>query len=437
MRESLRARLLVWHTVTTALVVAVFGAAVCYLAWRDRLTDIDAALAARAAMLAGAVRPAGGDRVDVLLGPPLPPGPYAHAIWTADGRLLDRAGTSLVARPDAPGLRTREGRRERTVVAASGVRIVVSRDLAPVRQAIWTLAARLALVGAGVLAISMALGWLLAGRMLAPLARIAATARRMMAGDLAARVPAAGESTELDQIGRALNGAFDRLQAAIDRQQRFTADASHELRTPLTALSTETQWALARERTHEEWRRSLGVCARAAARMQAVVERLLAVARGAAAANARVAVRLDRLAAEAASDLAPLADRRGVTVRIAAPTLAVVGDPDRLREALTNVVANAIHYNREAGDVVVVGRRLGGQIEVAVTDTGGGIDPDDLPYVFDAFYRGRHARRQDPSGAGLGLAVTRAIVEHHGGVVHCASRPGRGTCVTISVPAPG
>jgi signal transduction histidine kinase len=171
--------------------------------------------------------------------------------------------------------------------------------------------------------------------------------------------------------------------------------------------------------------------------MQAVVERLLAVARGAAAANARVAVRLDRLAAEAASDLAPLADRRGVTVRIAAPTLAVVGDPDRLREALTNVVANAIHYNREAGDVVVVGRRLGGQIEVAVTDTGGGIDPDDLPYVFDAFYRGRHARRQDPSGAGLGLAVTRAIVEHHGGVVHCASRPGRGTCVTISVPAPG
>ncbi len=435
MRESLRARLLVWHTVTTALVVAVFGSAVCYLAWRDRVTDIDAALAARAAMLAHAVRPAGGDRVDVLLGPPLPPGPYEHAIWTVDGRLLDRAGTSLVAWPDAPGLRTHEGRRERTVVAASGVRIVVSRDLAPVRQAVWALAARLALVGAGVVAISMAFGWLLAGRLLAPLARIAATARRMMAGDLAARVPAAGERTELDQIGRALNGAFDRLQAAIDRQRRFTADASHELRTPLTALSTETQWALARDRTHDEWRRSLGVCARAAARMQAVVERLLAVARGTAASDARVAVRLDRLAAEAASDLASLADHRSVAVRVVVPALPVVGDPDRLREALTNVVANAIHYNHEAGDVVVVGRRSGGQVEVAVADTGAGIDPDDLPYVFDAFYRGQHARRQDPSGAGLGLAVTRAIVERHGGVVRCASHPGRGTCVTISVPA--
>jgi signal transduction histidine kinase len=435
MRESLRGRLLVWHTVTTTLVVAVFGAAVCYLAWRDRLTDIDAALGARAAMLASAVRPAGGDRVDVLLGPPLPPGPYEHAIWTADGRLLDRSGASLVALPDAPGLRTREGRRERTVVAASGVRVVVSRDLAPVRQAIWALAARLAIVGAGVLALSIAIGWLLAGRMLAPLARIAGTARRMMAGDLAARVPVAGGGTELDEIGRALNGAFDRLQAAIDRQQRFTADASHELRTPLTALSTETQWALARERTHEEWRRSLGVCARAAARMQAVVERLLAVARGTTAADARVAVRLDRLAAEAAFDLAALAGHRGVTVRVAVPVLPVVGDPDRLREALTNVVANAIHYNRPHGHIAVVGRRCDGQAEVAVADTGTGIDPDDLPYVFDAFYRGQHARRQDPHGAGLGLAVTRAIVERHGGVVRCASRPGHGTCVTISVPA--
>jgi signal transduction histidine kinase len=304
-----------------------------------------------------------------------------------------------------------------------------------VRQAIWALAARLAIVGAGVLALSIAIGWLLAGRMLAPLARIAGTARRMMAGDLAARVPVAGGGTELDEIGRALNGAFDRLQAAIDRQQRFTADASHELRTPLTALSTETQWALARERTHEEWRRSLGVCARAAARMQAVVERLLAVARGTTAADARVAVRLDRLAAEAAFDLAALAGHRGVTVRVAVPVLPVVGDPDRLREALTNVVANAIHYNRPHGHIAVVGRRCDGQAEVAVADTGTGIDPDDLPYVFDAFYRGQHARRQDPHGAGLGLAVTRAIVERHGGVVRCASRPGHGTCVTISVPA--
>jgi heavy metal sensor kinase len=441
MRESLRARLLLWHISILATVIVSYGGALCYLTWRARLSDVDASLTSRALVLERALEPAADGTFDFNL-PPVEPAdgdavPIYHVLWNGVGDLIDRTDPDLpVPPPLMPGVRSRAGNREFSVQTPAGAWILVGRSLADVRAEIWALATTLLVLGASVLALSIAAGWLLAGRTLAPIHRISSTARRMIEGDLAARIPVDRVETELGQMARALNDAFDRLQASIDRQRRFTADASHELRTPLATLSTELQWAQAHERSPEEYRETLEVCARASGRMLSIVERLLALVRAEAGVVDRaVPVLLDALVEQVAGDLEPLASSRRVTLSTETAPVATTGDPDRLRDAVTNVVANAIRYNVDGGRVAVALRPVEDEVELTVTDTGVGIGPDDLPRIFDPFFRADPARSRDAGGAGLGLAVSRAIVERHGGRISCRSEPGRGTTMTIRLPA--
>ena len=286
------------------------------------------------------------------------------------------------------------------------------------------------------LALSLIAGWLFAGRALSPITRISGTARRMMQGDLSARIPVERVETELGQVAGALNGAFDRLQASLDRQRRLSADVSHELRTPLATVSAEVQWALGRERSIDAYRESLAVCRRAAGRMQAIVERLLTLARVETLTNRDVSVpvRLDEIVRRAVGDLAPQAGARSVTVNVETIPVGVTGDPDRLLEALTNVVANAIAYNGLEGHVTVTMREHEGWAAVSIADTGIGISPSDLELVFDPFFRADHARSRDAGGAGLGLTLTRSIVERHRGQIVCTSEHGKGSVFTIRLP---
>ena len=238
MFESLRARLLVWYTAILAIVIAVFGAAVCYLAWRTRVADVDAILWTRAQALAAALQPAAAGTFDLVL-PAEPangrtPSPIDHVLWNAAGHPIDRSNPDVdVPLPVSPGARTRDGRREVVLAAASGVTVLVGRDLADIRAEIWSLAGAIAPVGVAALALSLAGGWWLVGRALTPIDRISRTAGEMVGGNFAARIPIDRVETELGHLARALNEAFDRLHASLERQQRFTADASHELRTPL------------------------------------------------------------------------------------------------------------------------------------------------------------------------------------------------------------
>src|SRR5262249_36559158 len=152
----------------------------------------------------------------------------------------------------------------------------------------------------------------------------------------------------------ALNSAFDQLHGAMERQQHFTADASHELRTPLATLTAETEWALGRSRTADDYRGSLAICQRAAARMQQVVERLLASARGEHKGPAApdAAVDLAALVNDAVDALRPLADKRQIGIRSTVAAATVTGDRDRLADAVGNVLANAVEYNRDGGTIV-------------------------------------------------------------------------------------
>jgi signal transduction histidine kinase len=438
MVESLRGRLLIWHTAIVTAVVAIFGGTICYLVWRAGVTDIDAALDARAATLASALQPAGRGTFDLTLSPAAAAeSTIYHALWAGDGTPIDWSlDGDAIPRPAAAGIRTRDGRRELTVFSPAGAVILVGRPLDDLRRDIWALAALLLAAGGAVLALSLVAGWLFVGGALSPITRINRTARRMMQGDLSARIPVGRVETELGQLAGALNGAFDRLQASLDRQRRLTADVSHELRTPLATVSAEVQWALGRERARDEYRESLAVCRRAATRMQAIVERLLTLARVETLTNRDVAVtvRLDEIVRCAVADLAPQAATRNIAVTVELTPVSVTGDPDRLLEAITNVMANAVAYNVPNGEIRVTMREHDRIAEVEISDTGVGISPADLPLVFDPFFRAEYARTRDAGGAGLGLTLTRSIVERHDGRVECRSEPHRGTTFTITLP---
>jgi signal transduction histidine kinase len=438
MTTSLRGRLLLWYTTMAAVVMIVFGTIVCYLAWRAELTDLDAALRSRAGTLAAGVRPAGPDTFDLTLPPDAAealPASY-YVVWTPSGALID---TSNVARGlpegNAEGFGTADGHREFTRRAA-GAYVLVGVPLDTLWSGILNLAATMALVGVAALAVSFVGGWFLVGRALVPVGRINDTARAMVDGDFTARIPVEHLDTELWQLARALNEAFDRLHAALERQRRFTADASHELRTPLALVATESEWALRRDRQLDEYRRSLEVCQRASSRMQGVVERLLALARAESRTqrDAQMPVRLDEITASVVRDLRSLSDARGLSVTLEMVPVTCLGDHDRLVDAVTNVVGNAIHYNVPDGHIRIAVRDSGAHAEIVVSDTGIGISAEHLPHIFEPFFRADAARTRAVGGSGLGLAVTRATVMRHGGDATCTSEPGRGTSVRIRLP---
>lgn len=436
---SLRSRLLFWHGLTLVLVMIVFGTIVCYLAWRARLTDVDDVLRMRAALLTSGLQPVAENAFDLTMPPQSGSVPEAlyHAVWAPDGTLIDSSGAhvDLTAVP-APGVRTRAGRREVTVSAAGGAVVLVGHALDELRAEIGLLATTMGGVGLIVAALSLIAGASLVGRTLRPVTRIDATARAMMDGDLAARIPIDRVDTELGQLATALNEAFGRLHEALERQRRFTANASHELRTPLATMLAEIAWALGHERDAIAYRGSLEVCQRAATRMHAIVGRLLTLARAEAMADQPPVGQIDlgECATTIARELRPLAAARGIELTVESESIACRAEPDRLAEAISNVVVNAITYSASGGQVCIGVRASGQHAEVVVEDSGMGISQQDLPHVFEPFFRGEGARQRAPEGAGLGLAVAQATVTRFGGSITCVAKADRGATVTMTLP---
>jgi signal transduction histidine kinase len=406
MLSPLRVRLLAWYSLILTLVIATFAVTAGYLLWRSMVADVDERLQASAAGLAQGLRPAaeGGFDLDLPLeyqptdaiGPAAAapaPSPTYYAIWNAAGDVVDRSAVAFeIVRPSAPGLRTRDGRRELTVAAAGGALVLVGRDLAETREAVQAFAGIAVVAGLGALLIAVGGGWFL--------------------------------------------GAFSRLQRALESQRRFTTDASHELRTPLATMAAETEWALARPRTADEYRESVETCRRAMERMTRVVDRLLTLARADhdAIRLQRAPVPLEPVVREAVGLVYPLATRRGITIETKIDTATVEGDRERLTELVTNLCSNAVEYNRDGGRVTIEVWPEGGEACMRVTDSGLGISADDLPRIFERFYRPDASRDRHTGGAGLGLAIAKWIVDAHGGRITCSSTPGEGTAMLIRLP---
>jgi signal transduction histidine kinase len=227
------------------------------------------------------------------------------------------------------------------------------------------------------------------------------------------------------------------VQQAFDQMRRFMADAAHELRTPITVLRSRAEVAQQRAREPEAYAAALADIEREAARMGTVVDELLTLARADAGGRAvrRERCFLDDVVLDAVHAAQPLAERRGVRLEVGTlEEAAVLGEPELLRQAALIVLDNALKYTPAGGAVTVTVSAAGGGRVLAVRDTGVGIAPDVLPHVFERFYRGGPAEEREP-GAGLGLAIAQWIADVHGAEIAIHSEVGRGTEVTLRVPA--
>jgi two-component system OmpR family sensor kinase len=368
---------------------------------------------------------------------------FYYAIWRRDGELLLRS-TNAPASVSRPLKLERGGEaqplnrgvfREIAIAFPPGESILVGRnissEIAELRRFAWTLAG----VGCGILLLGLAGGWILAGRAIRPISDISETAVKISAGDLSQRINAADTENELGQLASVLNATFSRLEAAFGQQKQFATDAAHELRTPVSVLLTQTQGILNREHSEEEYREALAACQRAAQRMRRLIESLLELARldaGQEPMN-RITFDLGQTVREAAQTLHPLADESQVKIHCDVPALECIGDPERLGQVISNLLANAIYYNKKDGTVEVTGAREHSSITLRLRDTGQGIAPEDLPRIFERFYRAEKSRSAGHSG--LGLAICKAIVDAHGGSITVTSQPGSGSEFLVRLPS--
>jgi len=317
-----------------------------------------------------------------------------------------------------------------------GGSVHVGCTVAPELRELRLVALNLVLVGGVILLLGLTGGWWLAGRAIRPIEDISATAARISDGDLSRRISLAETQTELGRLAAVLNATFARLEAAFAQQKQFTSDAAHELRTPVSVMLTQTQLSLSRERHPAEYRQTIETCQRAAQRMRRLIESLLALARLDAGQEPIKHLSLDLAAVtrECTELVRPLAEERGITLVLETQPAGCAGDSERLAQVVTNLLTNAIQYNRPNGEVRVATRLEDQTALLTVRDTGAGIPAEDLPRVFERFYRSDKSRTT--GGNGLGLSICQAIITAHGGSIEVASEPGAGTTFTVRLPAP-
>jgi heavy metal sensor kinase len=290
--------------------------------------------------------------------------------------------------------------------------------------------------GAGVLLLGLAGGWWMATRAIRPIQDISTTAAKISAGDLSQRIETGEAESELGQLAGVLNSTFARLDAAFAQQKQFTSDAAHELRTPVSVILTQIQSALTRERSGPEYRETLEACQRAAQRMRRLIESLLELARFDAGQQPLKQMPFDlaAVARDCAELVQPLAEERGVVIFSELPEAKCQGDSERVGQVVTNLLTNAVNYNRRGGEVWVRTRLINGSVELSVADSGPGIPEEHLPKIFDRFYRVDTARTSAQGRSGLGLAICKAIVEAHGGSIAVANRSGGGAEFSVRLP---
>jgi len=340
--------------------------------------------------------------------------PFGYA--TLD--LTEGGGLRLLTRPIV--------RSDRTVATLS-----VGESLASVQRAQQGVIKALLLAGSLTLAAAILLGAALAARIVRPLRRMARTAARVDAGDLAPRIHAQGPQDEIHVLADAFDHMLDRLEEAFAGQRAFVADASHELRTPLTVIRGQLE-VLSRQAapSAEDVRRTERIARAELVRMERLVDDLLVLARADEGALVQLRdVELDPFVRDLFHSLTTTADRHFELTGEVDGTLHA--DPDRLAQALHNLARNAIEHTTDGGLVRLRVTAVGAALEMAVEDDGPGIPESERTRVFDRFHRAETDRR---SGSGLGLSIVRAIAEAHCGSVNASSSPEGGARVAIVLP---
>lgn len=295
------------------------------------------------------------------------------------------------------------------------------------------------LIGSGI-AIALVLGTIgglwITGSALTPLRRMVATCRRLSSGDLGERVNLPHRKDEVGQLAAAFDDMADRIEATFAAQKRFTADAAHELRTPLTALGGSLEVLMRGSQDDPAAaNRLIQGMHREVLRLGRLSEQLLDMSR----LDAPMAlnyqdIRLARFFEEFASQAEHLAREHEIVLEKGPPETTLHADPDTVKQALFNLADNAAQHTPPGGKVRLGWGEGNGSIEVWVADEGEGIQPDNLPYIFEPFYRGDRSRSRRRGGTGLGLALVKTIAKSHGGEVHVESEEGKGSRFTMTLP---
>ena len=427
-----------------AAMAAVLAAMSLFLVLRLRASldeTIDEGLQRRAAAGAAAIGSGEGE-VTQLLGPEgrvrvaSPAGLRSPLLEREELARAARSPLGLV-RDAVPGVEGRVRLRAAPVAAAraGGGRaiLVVGASLEERDEAVSELVRELLVIAPVALLLASLGGYGLATAALRPVERMRTEAAAVSGPQPGRRLTVPPRRDEIARLGETLNEMLARLEASLERERGFVADASHELRTPLAALQAELELALRRPRTREELDAALASAADETDRLVRLTEDLLVLARaderGLPLRTAALSVR--ELLALVADAFRARAEAAGRPIQVEAPeSLTVVGDLVRLEQALHNLVDNALRHGGGAVVLRAVDREL--QVELHVLDSGPGIPPDFLPRMFERFTRVDEAR--SGGGAGLGLAIVDVIARAHGGSAHASSRSEGGTDVWLSLP---
>ncbi len=416
--------------------------------------SLDQNLRLRAQDLAALVRQPGASLESAGGGPFIESGESYAQLVAADGHVLDatrplgrrpllaadelaaaRRGTIFADRDSVPGL-DEPSRLLATPVTRGGAALVlvVGATREDRAETLASLRYELLVVGPIALALATLAGYALAGISLRPVESMRSRAESISAATPGERLPVPQTGDEIERLGETLNAMLARLEAALQRERDFVADAGHELRTPLALLRTELELALRHAETSEELREAVRASAHEVDRLAQLAEDLLLIARSD---QGKLSLRLELVqASEVVSSVARRfewrAQEEGRRLAVEAPPgCSLRGDRIRLEQALGNLVDNALRHG--SGDVHLRASQSDGVVEFHVSDDGEGFPPEYLENAFERFSRPDQAR--SGGGSGLGLSIVRVIAEAHGGSAHVKQEPGQGAEVWIAVPA--
>lgn len=452
--SSIRVRLTAWYAVVLTAMMIVYATTTFVSVRHEFLEQLDDRLHEDLEAAEAQLTPTADGRVAWTSAPH----PDAHGdeaavyeVWSAAGEPLHRSGAGVTLPPLAlasvgPAYRydtiVVDGQRWRTVaspVMVDGRSMVlrVARSEEHLRGELSEIQMVLVLGLPLVVALAGIGGYVLARRALTPIDHLAVAARRITAERLHERLNAPNPKDEIGRLTAVINDTFARLESSFDQLRRFTADASHELRTPLAIVRGIGEAAVAERRSPAEYEEAIGSMLEEVDRMTSLVDTLLRLSHGDAGTIrlSREPLDLGQLAREVAASLAILAEERSQSIAFnVAEGVVVPVDRLVLREALTNILDNAVKYSPRQSTILVRVERHSDHALVAVADQGPGIPPEHRDRIFHRFFRVDEARTRDRGGAGLGLAIAKWAVELHGGQISVVERPGGGSEFQVRLP---